>query len=236
MERLPLDRSVLDSALERMDIADIAQATIRQSGDIARILENETGTEFLHLEMGVPGLPPEQVGVEAECKALRRSRLRVSSARSSTSASHRKAAFRPSARCRAVSHCSCSARSWTRRRTKSSSSTPDSPYSAIRCISSISRTRRSTSTSTAPKSWVPSWKATSRRATWRPSSTPTPTIRHGYVSRKRSCAPSANWRAGTTPSSSRIWPTSAWTSANRWDGLSKRPISPASPVIRRIIS
>ena len=52
MERLPLDRSVLDSALERMDIADIAQATIRQSGDIARILENETETEFLHLEMG----------------------------------------------------------------------------------------------------------------------------------------------------------------------------------------
>ena len=32
MERLPLDRSVLDSALERMDIADIAQATIRQPG------------------------------------------------------------------------------------------------------------------------------------------------------------------------------------------------------------
>ena len=26
MERLPLDRSVLDSALERMDIADIAQS------------------------------------------------------------------------------------------------------------------------------------------------------------------------------------------------------------------
>ena len=70
MERLPLDRSVLDSALERMDIADIAQATIRQSGDIARILENETGTEFLHLEMGVPGLPPETVGVEAEQQAL----------------------------------------------------------------------------------------------------------------------------------------------------------------------
>ena len=71
MERLPLDRSVLNSALERMDIADIAQATIRQSGDIARIMETQTGMEFLHLEMGVPGLPPEQVGVEAECKALR---------------------------------------------------------------------------------------------------------------------------------------------------------------------
>ena len=43
MGRLPIDRSVLDSALERMDIADIAQATIRQSGDIARIMETQTG-------------------------------------------------------------------------------------------------------------------------------------------------------------------------------------------------
>lgn len=68
--KLPLDRAVLDSVLERMDIADIAQATIRQSGDIARTMERETGAEFLHLEMGVPGLPPAQVGVEAECRAL----------------------------------------------------------------------------------------------------------------------------------------------------------------------
>ena len=68
--KIPFDRSCLRSALERMDIADIAQATIRQSGDIARMMERETGTKFLHLEMGVPGLPPERVGVEAECAAL----------------------------------------------------------------------------------------------------------------------------------------------------------------------
>ena len=68
--KIPFDRSCLRSALERMDIADIAQATIRQSGDIARIMETQTGMEFLHLEMGVPGLPPETVGVEAEQQAL----------------------------------------------------------------------------------------------------------------------------------------------------------------------
>ena len=68
--KIPFDRSCLRSALERMDIADIAQATIRQSGDIARMMERETGEEFLHLEMGVPGLPPERVGVAAECAAL----------------------------------------------------------------------------------------------------------------------------------------------------------------------
>lgn len=69
---IPFEPSVLDSALERMDIADIAQATIRQSGDIARLMEQATGTEFIHLEMGVPGLPPEHIGVEAECEALHR--------------------------------------------------------------------------------------------------------------------------------------------------------------------
>ena len=68
--KIPFDRSCLRSALERMDIADIAQATIRQSGDIARTMERDTGVEFLHLEMGVPGLPPERAGVVAERAAL----------------------------------------------------------------------------------------------------------------------------------------------------------------------
>ena len=68
--KLPIPSARLNSVLERMDISDIARATIRQSGDIARALEQETGLEFLHLEMGVPGLPPEKVGVEAECRAL----------------------------------------------------------------------------------------------------------------------------------------------------------------------
>lgn len=69
--KTPYDPSFLRAALERADIADIAQATIRQSGDIARHMERATGDEFLHLEMGVPGLPPEPIGVEAECAALR---------------------------------------------------------------------------------------------------------------------------------------------------------------------
>lgn len=63
--------SALDSVLERMGISDISDATIRQSGEIARTLERATGVEFLHLEMGIPGLPPSRVGIEAECEALR---------------------------------------------------------------------------------------------------------------------------------------------------------------------
>ncbi len=66
----PIDNAALASVLEQMGISDIADATIRQSGEIARTLERELGIEFLHLEMGIPGLPPAKVGVEAECAAL----------------------------------------------------------------------------------------------------------------------------------------------------------------------
>lgn len=68
---IPLSPSALASVLMEMGISDIADATIRQSGAIARELERATSIEFLHLEMGIPGLPPSAVGVEAECAALR---------------------------------------------------------------------------------------------------------------------------------------------------------------------
>ncbi len=67
----PIDNTALASVLEQMGISDISCATIRQSGEIARTLEKLTGIDFLHLEMGIPGLPPAEVGVEAECAALR---------------------------------------------------------------------------------------------------------------------------------------------------------------------
>ncbi len=66
-----IDNAALSSVLEQMGISDISNATIRQSGEIARILEKELGVEFLHLEMGIPGLPPAQVGVDAEVEALK---------------------------------------------------------------------------------------------------------------------------------------------------------------------
>ncbi len=60
----------MNDALRACNIADAARATIRQTGDIARHMERESETEFLHLEMGVPGLRAEEVGVRAEIAAL----------------------------------------------------------------------------------------------------------------------------------------------------------------------
>ena len=66
----PIDRNNLAEVLDQLGISDISYSTIRQAGSIARCLESSIDTEFLHLEMGIPGLPPAKVGVEAEKAAL----------------------------------------------------------------------------------------------------------------------------------------------------------------------
>ena len=58
--------------MERMNITDIAAATIRQILALANMLEAERSEPFVHLEMGNPGLPASHIGVEAEHEALLR--------------------------------------------------------------------------------------------------------------------------------------------------------------------
>ncbi len=71
MSKFPINSEVLNEALRAMDITDIAATSIRQSGDLARILGHSIGAEFLHLEMGTPGLEPSLIGIEAESEALK---------------------------------------------------------------------------------------------------------------------------------------------------------------------
>lgn len=49
---------------------DITQLSIREVGKLVSMIEKESGVEFIHMEMGVPGLPPNEIGVEAEKEAL----------------------------------------------------------------------------------------------------------------------------------------------------------------------
>lgn len=67
-----IDREVIDSIVKELEIEDIRSASIRQVGAVVRAAETRTGVEFVHFEMGVPGLPPSAVGVKAECDALQR--------------------------------------------------------------------------------------------------------------------------------------------------------------------
>lgn len=66
----PLDYNTVTEAIDSMRLGDFSGATIRDIAMLAGILEKKTGQPFIHLEMGVPGLKPSQIGIEAEKKAL----------------------------------------------------------------------------------------------------------------------------------------------------------------------
>lgn len=65
-----IDSKIIDEVAKDLEIKDIASASIRQIGAIVRTVEQRTGVEYVHFEMGIPGLPPSQIGVRAECNAL----------------------------------------------------------------------------------------------------------------------------------------------------------------------
>lgn len=60
----------LDSLISRQKIIDLTTATIRQICGLAAEIEKYTNEPCIHLELGNPGLKAEEIGIEAEIKAL----------------------------------------------------------------------------------------------------------------------------------------------------------------------
>ncbi len=56
--------------VEQFKITDLSKATIGQVVLVASELERRTGIPFIRMDQGVPGLPPNRIGLEAEHKAL----------------------------------------------------------------------------------------------------------------------------------------------------------------------
>ena len=67
----PIDRNLIDNAIRDFGIQDFAKATIREVKAIAAFAEKEAGVEVIKMEMGIPGLPAAQVGVDAQIDALK---------------------------------------------------------------------------------------------------------------------------------------------------------------------
>ena len=70
MKSTPIKREVVDRLVDGLGIKDFAQATIREVKQVAAKAEKESGVEFIKMEMGIPGLPAAQVGVDAQIKAF----------------------------------------------------------------------------------------------------------------------------------------------------------------------
>lgn len=71
MESSPLNKAVVDSKIKQLRIPDVGKASIREIVALVNLVEEETGIKYIRMEMGVPGLPPSQIGVNAEIEALK---------------------------------------------------------------------------------------------------------------------------------------------------------------------
>ena len=71
MKPTPISKNIILDAIKANDIQDIAAATIREVKRVAEYAEQKSGVEFIKMEMGIPGLPAAEIGVEAQIKALR---------------------------------------------------------------------------------------------------------------------------------------------------------------------
>jgi len=65
-----IKKEIVDSLFAQFGESDITQLSIREVGKLVAQIEQQSGQEFIHMEMGVPGLPASAIAIEAEKRAL----------------------------------------------------------------------------------------------------------------------------------------------------------------------
>lgn len=68
----PINHLIVTQKIKESKIDNIGTASIREIKKLVDEIENATGEKYVRMEMGVPGLPPTKIGVEAEIQALKR--------------------------------------------------------------------------------------------------------------------------------------------------------------------
>ncbi len=67
----PMDYQIVTQKIKDSKLASPGKASIREVKKLIDEIEKATGKKFVRMEMGVPGLPPTKIGVDAEIEALK---------------------------------------------------------------------------------------------------------------------------------------------------------------------
>lgn len=65
-----ISKQLVDSLFDQFSENDITRLSIREVGKLVAQIEAQSGQEFIHMEMGVPGLPASEIALKAEKDAL----------------------------------------------------------------------------------------------------------------------------------------------------------------------
>lgn len=67
----PINKTIADKIIAKNNINSVGVSSIRVIKKLVDDIEKETGVKFIRMEMGIPGLPASQIGIDAEIQALR---------------------------------------------------------------------------------------------------------------------------------------------------------------------
>jgi aspartate/methionine/tyrosine aminotransferase len=67
----PINHELVQRIISESKITSVGKASIREIRALASEIEKESGVKFIRMEMGVPGLPASEIGINAEAEALK---------------------------------------------------------------------------------------------------------------------------------------------------------------------
>ncbi len=72
MNNTPINYEIVKRKIEESNLSNVGKASIREIKKLIDGIEQDTGKKYIRMEMGIPGLPAAQVGIEAEIAALKK--------------------------------------------------------------------------------------------------------------------------------------------------------------------
>ncbi len=72
MKQTPIPYEVVRQKIQESKIPNVGKASIRELVSLVNEIEKATGLKYVRMEMGVPGLEPSHIGIDAEIEALKR--------------------------------------------------------------------------------------------------------------------------------------------------------------------
>lgn len=71
IKETPINYEIVNRIIRDSNLPNVGKASIREIKKIIDLIQKETGEEFIRMEMGIPGLPACEVGINAEIAALK---------------------------------------------------------------------------------------------------------------------------------------------------------------------
>lgn len=72
MRNTPIDFDKVKEKIQQSGLKSVGKASIREIKKLIDEIEKATGEKYIRMEMGIPGLPPVEIGVQGQIEALKK--------------------------------------------------------------------------------------------------------------------------------------------------------------------